>query len=71
MTGLSRGLVLGGLGIVALLATPAIPRAQAPVTFNKDVAPIFNKNCASCHRAGEMAPMSLTSFKDARPWANA
>src|SRR5471032_90972 len=67
----SRSVVLGGLWLVALLATPAHPRAQGAVTFNRDIAPIFNRNCASCHRAGEMAPMPLTSFKDARPWANA
>ncbi|HEY7183622.1 MAG TPA: thiol-disulfide isomerase [Blastocatellia bacterium] len=39
------------------------------VTFNKDVAPILFKNCAECHRPGEAAPMSLLSYKDARPWA--
>jgi mono/diheme cytochrome c family protein len=39
------------------------------VTFSKDVAPIFFKNCAECHRPGESAPMSLLSYQDARPWA--
>jgi len=39
------------------------------VTFTRDVAPIFYKNCAECHRPGEAAPMSLLSYKDARPWA--
>ena len=39
------------------------------LTFNRDIAPIFFKNCAECHRAGEAAPMSLLSYKDARPWA--
>lgn len=43
--------------------------AADPVTFTKDVAPIMFKNCASCHRPGEVAPMSLVSYKDARPWA--
>ena len=38
-------------------------------TFSKDVAPIFYKNCTNCHRPGEIAPMSLLTFKDARPWA--
>jgi hypothetical protein len=38
-------------------------------TFNKDIAPIFFKSCVECHRAGEIAPMSLMSYKDARPWA--
>jgi mono/diheme cytochrome c family protein len=39
------------------------------VTFNKDVAPIFFKNCAECHRPGESAPFSAMTYKDARPWA--
>ena len=41
----------------------------AAPTFNKDVAPIFFANCTSCHRPGEIAPMSLMTYKDARPWA--
>ena len=45
--------------------------ASAPtaVTFTKDVAPIFFSKCAACHRPGEIAPMSLLTYKDARPWA--
>ena len=43
--------------------------ASAPPTFNKDVAPIFFANCTTCHRPGEVAPMSLMTYKDARPWA--
>src|SRR5262245_12986226 len=42
--------------------------AAAP-TFSKDVAPIFAKNCMSCHRTGEIAPMSLMTYKEVRPWA--
>jgi hypothetical protein len=38
-------------------------------TFTKDVAPIFYKSCAGCHRPGEMAPMSLLEYESARPWA--
>ena len=41
------------------------------VTFTKDVAPIFYKNCTACHRPGEVAPMSLLTYKDVRPWAKA
>jgi hypothetical protein len=40
-------------------------------TFNRDVAPIIFKNCAGCHRPGEIAPMSLLTYEDARPWAKA
>ncbi|HSB12736.1 MAG TPA: cytochrome c [Blastocatellia bacterium] len=43
--------------------------SKKEVTFSRDVAPIFFKNCAECHRPGEAAPMSLLSYKDARPWA--
>src|SRR5258705_10944742 len=42
--------------------------AAAAPTYSKDVAPILYKNCTSCHRPGEIAPMSLLTFKDARPW---
>jgi hypothetical protein len=45
--------------------------ADAPVTFTKDVLPILQKNCQSCHRPGQSAPMSLVTFRDARPWARA
>jgi hypothetical protein len=41
------------------------------VTFSKEVAPILYKHCADCHRPNELAPMSLLTFKDARPWARA
>ena len=58
---------------VLLLATLSFEgmhaSAPAAVTFSKDVAPIFFSKCASCHRPGEIAPMSLLSYKDARPWA--
>src|SRR5262252_1770122 len=46
-----------------------IAKSKAPIIFNTDVAPILYKNCAECHRPGELAPMSLLSYKDARPWA--
>lgn len=43
--------------------------AGSTPTFAKDVAPIFYANCAQCHRPGEIAPMSLLSYEEARPWA--
>src|SRR6185436_9359254 len=58
----------------ALYALPGI-EANGPgtspknVTFSKEVAPIFYKSCAECHRAGEAAPFSVLSYKDVRPWA--
>jgi mono/diheme cytochrome c family protein len=50
---------------------PAMAVNQAAPTFAKDVAPIMFKNCASCHRPGEIAPMSLMNYKEVRPWARA
>ena len=64
-------LFFAALGFVTLPVTRAsdAKKNAKVVTFNKDVAPIFFKNCAECHRAGEIAPMSLMSYKEARPWA--
>lgn len=42
-----------------------------PVTFHKDVLPVLQKRCQECHRPGEAAPMSLLTYKEARPWAKA
>jgi len=53
------------------LTTSAKEDAGGVPTFTKDVAPILYKNCASCHRPGEIGPMPLISYEDARPWAKA
>ena len=45
--------------------------ASNNVTFNKDVLPVLQKNCQECHRPGEVAPMSLLTYSEARPWAKA
>jgi hypothetical protein len=42
-----------------------------PVTFAKDIAPIFQDKCEVCHRAGSMAPMSLVTYQETRPWVKA
>jgi mono/diheme cytochrome c family protein len=52
-----------------LLAQSPAPSPAAGPTFSKDVAPIFYKNCTSCHRQGEIGPMPLLTYQDARPWA--
>ncbi len=41
----------------------------ADITFSKDVLPILQKNCQACHRPGEIGPMPLLTYSDARPWA--
>src|SRR5437868_667410 len=59
-----------GAGLYVSSATvEAQAAAPAQVTFTKDVAPILQKACQSCHRPGMMAPMSLLTYQDARPWA--
>jgi len=59
-------------GLAIATSSSADSRSGAKtVTFNKDVASILFKSCAECHRPGEAAPMSLLSYKDARPWAKA
>ena len=51
----------------AFAQNATVPSPPSP-TFSKDVAPILYKNCTTCHRPGEIAPMSLLTFRDARPW---
>jgi mono/diheme cytochrome c family protein len=65
------GAILGliATALVFQWSTSASDKSAAPVTFAKDVAPILYKNCAGCHRPGEVAPMSLLSYKQVRPWA--
>jgi len=45
--------------------------ADAPVTFHKDVEPILQRNCQTCHRPGQVAPMSFLTYQNVRPWAKA
>jgi hypothetical protein len=61
-------LILAGFAVAMALQATEQP---SPVSFNKDVLPILQKNCQSCHRPGQVAPMSLLTYKDARPWAKA
>src|SRR5262245_53049345 len=55
---------------------PSVASAQqsstsTDVTFTKDIAPILQRSCQNCHRPGGVAPMSLVSYEDVRPWARA
>ncbi len=63
------------LALAGTLIAPALAGAQTPapgaVTFTKDVAPILQRSCQNCHRPGEIAPMSLLSYQEVRPWARA
>src|SRR3982751_721377 len=54
--------------LVSALPAVAADNAKTP-TFTKDIAPIFQAKCESCHRPDNMAPMSLITYEEARPWA--
>ena len=54
----------------SLLGASTLAAADSP-TFYKDVLPILQANCQGCHRPGEVAPMSLVTYEQARPWARA
>jgi len=54
---------------LALLSPMVWGEAAGPVTFTRDIAPILFENCVGCHRPGEVGPMSLLSYDEARPWA--
>ena len=62
-----------GVGMLIVAAWVGFPAfagaADEPVTFARDVAPILQEKCQICHRAGEMAPMSLMTYQETRPWA--
>src|SRR6202022_5173597 len=45
--------------------------SSSSVAFNKDVLPVLQKNCQSCHRPGQIAPMSFLTYESTRPWAKA
>jgi hypothetical protein len=63
---------LGGLTVlVGMIGIPAIGSAQVPgaPTFTRDIAPIFQAKCEACHRPESIAPMSLRTYAEARPWA--
>src|SRR5579864_3319684 len=57
------------IALFALLTAAAF--AQTAPTFTKDIAPILQAKCEECHRKGSMAPMSLVTYEETRPWAKA
>ena len=63
------GAWLGAMGLALVAAPAAAQTPAAPVTFTKDIAPIFQKACESCHRKDSIGPMSLVTYEEARPWA--
>jgi hypothetical protein len=66
------GLMAAGVFAMVAAATPVSAQATAtgnkPLTFTKDVAPIFQEKCEVCHRPGNIGPMSLITYDEVRPW---
>jgi|RhiMetdeSRZDD1v2_1073273.scaffolds.fasta_scaffold107445_3 hypothetical protein len=60
--------VAGSYGASAQTSTKS---AENPVTFTKDVLPILQQSCQSCHRPGQVGPMPLLTYEQVRPWARA
>ena len=65
------GVALAAAGLVAVPANAAEAERDTEVTFAKDVAPILQRSCQNCHRPDSVAPMSLLTYEEARPWARA
>ena len=57
------------LGVILMNAAPSGAQTSASVTFSKDIAPIFQAKCQACHQPNSIAPMSLITYQEARPWA--
>ena len=69
MVGSKTVLAAATLAVVILFASSAAAQPSAAPTFSKDVAPILQNKCQECHQPNSIAPMSLITFAEARPWA--
>src|SRR5271169_77296 len=70
----------GGVFLIAVVSlragtpgagTPSAGSPNVTPTFHRDIEPILQKRCQSCHRDGEAAPMPLLTYEQTRPWAKA
>lgn len=67
-------LIFGVSPVFALLVPPAVAaqsNTAATPTFTKDVLPLLQRSCQNCHRPNSIAPMSLLTYQDVRPWVRA
>lgn len=58
-------------GLFLGVVTTALATITSSVTYYRDVLPVLQNHCQSCHRPGQVAPMSFLSYKETRPWAEA
>src|ERR1700722_13734553 len=67
-----RRMLFGVMSVSAAIGLHAQSATKASTpTFDRDVAPVLQRNCQACHRPGQAAPFSLLTFEQARPWAKA
>src|SRR5215472_10026415 len=57
------------LSLLTLVSAAGMAAAPAAVEFHKDIEPLLQAHCQTCHRPGEIGPMPLLTYDDARPWA--
>src|SRR5690242_9350438 len=69
----ARALAVGAAlaGCVSFGVKAQQPAAAGTVTFTKDIAPILQRSCQNCHRPDGVAPMSLVTYEQVRPYARA
>src|SRR5438132_11416690 len=61
--------IVASVSVVGTVTVNGQSPASSQTTFTKDIAPILQRSCQNCHRPGQVAPMSLLTYEDARPWA--
>ncbi|HUI76639.1 MAG TPA: cytochrome c [Bryobacteraceae bacterium] len=61
--------LVGLLGGIVAIASPWVVDPPNPVTYYRDVLPILQAKCQSCHRPGQVAPIAFTSYRQTRAWA--
>src|SRR5262247_3768363 len=66
-----RRIFRAGMVAAACATLSSFSFAAETVTFTKDVVPILQEKCQECHHSGSMAPMSLVTYAETRPWAKA
>lgn len=57
--------------VLGAMVTLSLTASAQSVTYNRDVVPVLQKNCQTCHRPGQIAPMSFLTYQSTRPWAKA
>src|SRR5438270_11905376 len=63
-----KGTLIALAAVIGFASVAGAADAPKTPTFTKDIAPIFQEKCEACHRPDSMAPMSLMTYAEARPW---